>query len=185
MKPTTTLSEESISPLLTEIVTLLNGNQNSILPTVALAVIKEWLARPKTVSDLSFTRSTGLLREFMTISGRTVKNPTLLSPLLEAIMEAYFRDAEEDEEDENSGVEALETGSWPELAGIQIFPDETTPKKGAKSRTGDLVETALKEAHVLVLYHFLLRKKRGCVNLKDEREVMELVLQYLSDITHR
>ena len=129
MKPTTTLSEESISPLLTEIVTLLNGNQNSILPTVALAVIKEWLARPKTVSELSFTRSTGLLREFMTISGRTVKNPTLLSPLLEAIMEAYFRDAEEDDEDENSGVEALETGSWPELAGIQIFPDEVVGRR--------------------------------------------------------
>ena len=144
--------------LVKDFLTILNSNNNSVLPGSALMVLQSWL------NNQSGKSST--LHSFLNQAGMAVTDIKLASTITESVLEAYFKDSEDDYEPAWSCI--LDHISWP--SGNRII---------------QLLDQSLSSGHILLLYAYILFKRPQCISSKEEQVLASTVLDWVRHLSQQ
>jgi len=150
--------------MIKDYLSIFNAPISSVLPGSALTVTQSWLAQATTGAGDGKPDSP-LVGGLLSCVGLTVRPVKLASALLEATLETYFRDKEDDTEEERvkpSWVALKSQIRWP--SGVQIK---------------ELLNECVGGGCVLTLYAYIDRKQGECVSYQEEQALGCSVLEYL------
>jgi len=156
---TVSLSDSLASPVLVkDFLTILNSNHSSVLPGSTLMVLQSWL------NNQSGKSST--LHSFLNQAGIAVTDIKLASAVTESVLEAYFKDSEDDFEPAWSSI--LDHISWP-----------------SGNRIKQLLDQSLSSGHLLLLYGYILFKRPQCISSKEEQVLASTVLDWIRHLSQQ
>ena len=143
------------APVIKDFLTLLNSNNNSVLPGSALMVLQSWLG----LQDHHFTPLHSLLNQ----AGLCINDVKMSASVMESVLEACFKDTDDQAPSWSSILEHI---SWPSSPRIQ-----------------QLLEEAVQSGHVLLLFSFLLFRRPRAACEKDEQVIASTVLDWLRSLS--
>ena len=150
-------SSPAASPaVIKDYLTLLNSNNNSVLPGSALMVLQSWLGQ--------LEQNTSPLHSLLNQAGLCINDITISATVLESVLESCFRDCDHDQ-----------TPTWPNILDHISWP--TSP------RIQQLLEQAVQSGHVLLLFSFLLFRRPRAASLKEEQVIASTVLEWLRNLS--
>ena len=147
----------SASPqVIKDFLTLLNSNNNSVLPGSALMVFQSWLG----LQDHQSSPLHSLLNQ----AGLSINDVKMSATVMESVLEACFRDTDEDQVPSWSNI--LDHISWP-----------------ASPRIQQLLEEAVQSGHVLLLFSFLQFRRQRVASEKEEQVIASTVVDWLRSLS--
>jgi hypothetical protein len=145
--------DPSASPtLVKDFLTVVNSNAGSVLPGSALMVLQSWL------NNQSGKSST--LHSLLNQAGMAVTDIKLAATVTESVLEAYFKDSEDDFEPAWSSI--LDHISWP-----------------SGNRIKQILDQSVASGHILLLHAYILFKRPQCISSKEEQVLASTVLDWL------
>lgn len=162
--------------MVNEVLSLLNCPQSSILPSVTLDVLHDWMK--------ARTADSQVLLAMMKQMGSYLTNPATLAKMIEWSLEAFFCDTAledvEKEMDNNFKKQVQRVGgdAW-EL--VLPLIDLCWEKK----KVEEMLDFAVKEGFLLLLYLYLRKRRPLCQNLQDESNLISTILTWLKDTKYK
>jgi len=140
-------------PMVKDYLTIFNTTSSSVLPGSALVVTQSWLVHASSTSLL--------IHAFMDHATLTIKDAKLASSVLEATVEAYFKEEES-------------KPSWNVVQSQIKWPTGTKVK--------ELLEASVSTGNCLVLFSYVDLKHGECLNSQEEQVLASSLLDYLRQL---
>ena len=138
-----------------DFLSLLNSNQQSVLPGSSLMVLQSWLTtQPHTAP---------VLHALLNQAAITVHDSKLGAGVLEAVLESCFTEV--------GGCDGQVGGRWG-----GVLPHLSWP---AGPRLQQLLDQALQAGHLLTLHSFLCHKRPGLQSSREEQQVGSSLLEWV------
>ncbi len=153
-----------IFPLIRELFPLVNASTGSVLPSVAVDVMAHWCS--------SHTAQSPMLAAMLQLIGYSINSAANVSSLLEAALEAFFCDVEDDEGQLNAPTTSPGSDAWLPILQMTSLPQEA-------NRTRDVLDHAVQHGHALVLYLYLRKRQPTCLSLKEESVLILSIIDWL------
>jgi len=140
------------SPLVKDFLTVLNSNNASVLPGSALMVLQSWLTNQSGKSSA--------LHSLLNQAGMAVNDIKVASTLLESVLEACFKDSEDDYDPAWGPI--IDHISWPSGMRLQ-----------------QLLDQSVGSGHILLLFAYISFKRPQCISSKEEQVLAVSMLDWL------
>ena len=151
-----------------EFLAVFNTPASSVLPGAALTVTQSWLA---------VGHAPALLPALLGQVGGVVREPLLVADLLEATLESFFRDRNNNNSSNRSEDNCRlpsQPPSWRALRAVIRLPSGTA--------LGPVLEAAVKSGHCLLLYSYFDVKQANSLSVQEELGLATTLLEYLRTI---
>ena len=140
-----------------DFLTLLNSNSSSCLPGAAVMVLQSWLG--------GLHRASPPLHALLAQAAVCINEVRVAAAVLEAVLESWFRDTEDDNSD----------NSWGAVLGLLAWP--------AGTRMTQVLEQSVQAGHILLLHAYLSYRRPQAASIKEEQMLASSVLEWLRSLS--
>ena len=139
-----------------DFLSLLNSNNNSVLPGSALMVLQSWLSQQD--------HRASPLHSLLNLAAVCINEVKTATTVMEAILEAWFKETEA--EDQPTWADALTHISWP-----------------TGTRVSQILEQSVQSGNILLLHAYLSYRKPQASSIKEEQMITSTVLDWLRNLS--
>ena len=119
-------------------------------------------------------------------NAKVVSGVKPLASLLESGLDAFFGDSADDDAGDGANSMVVKDGGDPWNSVLPILASATSPKtpEDPNKTQRAMLEVAVKEGYVLVLFLHLRKRRPMCINLREEDVLIATILDWLRHIKY-